>query len=44
MSSLFSNISTKGVLSASVYAKMKAFLNVQPKVYERFLYGLPYPI
>ena len=32
------------LLTASVYAKMKVILNVEPKIYEGFLYGLPCPI
>ncbi|XP_023550519.1 putative CCR4-associated factor 1 homolog 8 [Cucurbita pepo subsp. pepo] len=32
------------LLTASVYAKMKAIMKVEPKIHEGFLYGLPYPI
>ncbi|XP_022967647.1 putative CCR4-associated factor 1 homolog 8 [Cucurbita maxima] len=32
------------LLTASVYAKMRVIMKVDPKIHEGFLYGLPYPI
>ena len=35
---------SESLLTASVYAKMNVILKIEPKIYQRFLYGLWYPI